>query len=64
VPHPQGGNILDALKKIHTVSANEKSVFGDCPIFHDENGKSSCPFKSVQYEGKHLVQPVNQVVQE
>ena len=64
VPHPQGVNILDALKKIHTVSINEKSVFGKCPVFHDETGKPACIFKSVQNEGKHLVLPVKQVVQE
>ena len=64
LPHTQGGNILDTLKNIHIVSANEESVFGECPVFHDEPGKLACPFKSVQNEGKHLVQPVKQVVQE
>ena len=64
VSHSQGRKVLDIFKKIHTVSANEKSVLGKCPVFHDENGKPCCPFKSVQSEGKHLVQPVTDVLEE
>ena len=57
-------NTLEAFKKIHTVSVEEGlTIAGNCPVFHDENGKRSCPFKSVRNEGKHLVQPVSDVVQ-
>lgn len=57
-------NTLEAFTKIHSVSVKEESIAGHCPVFHDENGKPSCPFKSVRNEGKHLVRPFNNVVQE
>ena len=63
IPHPSEKYITDAFKKIHTVSVNKKYVFGNCPVFHDENEKPSCPFKSVQSEGRYLVQPANDVMQ-
>ena len=40
-----------AFKKIHSVSVKEENIGGNCPVFHDENGKPSCPFKSVRNKG-------------
>ncbi|XP_028390666.1 uncharacterized protein LOC114515576 [Dendronephthya gigantea] len=63
VPHSAGHEselsgkmMIDMFKKIHDTSECLEEKFGDCPVFHKDQG---CPFKSVRSDdGKHLVEPV------
>lgn len=54
-----GQKLVEMLKKMHDTSECLEEKFGDCPVFHSDQG---CPFKSVRSEeGKHLAEPVKSV---